>query len=833
METVLKRISDFIFLYYRTIIVVFACLTVISLIAVFNMEIKTDILDVLPEGNKTVTQFRNFMEQYGASDNITVILETGNNSIEDHIDLIETFADKLKHSPLIEYVDFNILQNTGASANTPMVKYFPLYLDERGLKDLRERLSPDGIVRQIRLNRQRILSPFGSPVDSELISRDPLKISDVVAGSFKRAHKDDALDPGTGFYLTKDHSTAFIFAKPKGKSRDMAFVKELKIEMDHVMQTALKESGNPQDVKIQFAGAHILSEEVRQVIRHDIISSTVLSVVLIALLIWMAYRVRGIILAAVGFTMLASLLMTLAFAYIAFGSMNIVTSIVAAVLIGLYVDYSINMIKRYGDELRKNNDRQKALEITLAKAGSAIIISAATTSLSFFSILVTRFEGLHELGIVSGIGVLLCLISNIFLMSSLLLWASKGDAQKILSVKEPSLGIEGLITLVTKNPRHVLFAGIILAVLLGFGLTKLRFDNNTEHIGVKDSQAVEAIKVLNRKMNKKGDPLCLIVKGRNFDGLTYEFDSMEKLLSGWEKDGLIGRHDSLSVLLPAPYMQKIKIDALKKIAFNNASELEIVLTGALGKNGFAYDKAYINSYLSNILKAVNNREVIGLKELETVSDRKINLFFNKKDLSLAAYLYPPDMEWDKSSLSVIKTAASSEGRDWMLTGKSILFDEIKGSIIRGSTLAVAVTLLLNIIIVYWFYRKGAYVLLIMLPVTFGFLLTPGIMGYLNASFNFINIGTVALIFGFGVDYGIYVMQAYIKENERDVGNSLRIAGKNVMMCAATTVAGCGSLITGQFVGIATIGLVLTIGAILCAAIALIILPALLCLRRGK
>ncbi len=54
-----------------------------------------------------------------------------------------------------------------------------------------------------------------------------------------------------------------------------------------------------------------------------------------------------------------------------------------------------------------------------------------------------------------------------------------------------------------------------------------------------------------------------------------------------------------------------------------------------------------------------------------------------------------------------------------------------------------------------------------------------------------------------------------------------------MMGAATTVAGCGSLVTAQFIGIATVGLVLTIGAISCALIALFIIPAFLCSKGNR
>ena len=65
MERFLKRIAHVVFLYHKFIVIAFCFLTGISLFTIFNMKIKSDIIDVLPKGNKTVVHFRDFMEKYG------------------------------------------------------------------------------------------------------------------------------------------------------------------------------------------------------------------------------------------------------------------------------------------------------------------------------------------------------------------------------------------------------------------------------------------------------------------------------------------------------------------------------------------------------------------------------------------------------------------------------------------------------------------------------------------------------------------------------------------------------------------------------------------------
>jgi len=833
LERILKKAANVVLASYRLIVLLFALLTAASIYIVCHMEIRTDLIDVLPKGNASVAQFRDFMQKYNVLESVTVVVSSPTNSIYEYADLIESLGARLKESQLVEHVDYSAFN----LRNDFFMRRFPLFLDETGLRQLSERLTSKGIERQIRMNYQGLLSPVASPADSELIELDPLNLREIISASMKRSGPDNPFDLSMGYYMTKDHSTSLIFVKPSGRSRDMAFVKKLRPELDGIIRSALAENGNPAGVSVQLTGGHIFSDDVRRVIRHDIISSTLLSVVLIAFIIWIAYRVRPVVLLIVAFTTLASLSMTLAVAYLIFGSLNIVTSIVCGLLIGMYVDYCILTLKRYGDEMLLRNDRRAALELTMTKAGASMVMSAVTTSISFFSIIVTRFEGLYELGIVSGIGVLICFFTTFFLMNALLVWAGSGGANSIVSLKGPSSGVELLSKAIEKYPKIIVCGGALLIVVLVFGMTRLSFDNDPDHIGIRNSPAVAAMKSVNLKLGNSGEPLEVMIKAGNADELNAAFNTLEADLAQWKKNALISRADSLGSLLPAPLKQKRSIETMGRLFEHHhisVKTLEAVVTGELDKFGIAYDRGQLHGYLSSIAGAVAEAKPIGISEISTISDSRINRFYNRQDLSMVAYLYSGPRGWDADTIETIRKRVLVEGKGWTLLGSKILYGEIKTSILWGSFFAAVITLGLNLLFVLIFLRGDrGYALLAMMPVCFGFLLTPAIMGWLGAPLNFINIGTMALIFGFGVDYGIYIMQAYLREDTRDINNALRLSGKNVMMCAATTIAGCGSLITAGFAGIASVGLALTIGAVCCSGITIILLPALLWLKAGK
>ena len=830
-----QRISAFISARHKAIVLLFSLLALLSLVSILTMEIKTDIIDVLPRGNRTVDQFKDFLQNFGALDNLIIAVQSESKTIDGEIGLIEDLVKNLQGSPMIAYVDYSpFLLKTDF-----FIKNFPFFLDEGGLHKIYERLSPEGIERQIALNRQQLISLFSSPLDYESIAKDPLNVGEVLWESYRRSHLTTSLDLSYGYYFTSDHTMALIFAKPQGKSRDMSFVKQLAKELESITSSSLKKADNPSGIRIGFTGSYAASEEVRKVIRHDIISSFVISVVLIALLIRLAYRVQGAVLLMIGFTSLSSLAMTLAFAHRVFGSLNIVTSIVASVLIGLYVDYSIHMVQRFSDELRTGKTPGIALDIVISRTGRAILVSALTTSVSFFSIMVTRFEGLYELGIVSGIGILLCLLSNLFLLGSMLIWATKNGSQLLRAGKGISSGMDKLAHLIVTNPKYVTLFSVVLILLACIGITKLSFDNDTERIGIRESPIMALSKEINRKVGKRGDPLSIVIKGRDREGLAAEFDSLERALAQWKRERIIESYESLGTFLPAPSAQQLTIKRLKELNKDHAlhqESMEKRLENAHEKNSLACDRDYIRSYLAGILNALRNYEGIRLEKVETLSDPKINRFYNKEALSIAAYLYPPSADWNEESLKRIRSYIGSPGSGRSLTGKHILFHEIRSSILSSSLLASVLCLIMNLIIIYWFFRDQYQVLAVMLPllgVISGVILTLGMMGYLREPFNFINIGTIALIFGFGVDYGIYLMHAYLREEVRDTSNALRITGKNILMCAATTIAGCGSLVTVKFAGIASIGIVLSLGALSCAFTSLVLLPAILQLLEKK
>ena len=119
-------------------------------------------------------------------------------------------------------------------------------------------------------------------------------------------------------------------------------------------------------------------------------------------------------------------------------------------------------------------------------------------------------------------------------------------------------------------------------------------------------------------------------------------------------------------------------------------------------------------------------------------------------------------------------------------------------------------------------------MLAMLPPLGGGVLTFGVLALLKTNLNPANLIVMPLLLGIGVDSGVYVVHDY----RAQLPGTYRISSSiinAILLTSTTTMVGFGSMIVSSHQGLASLGLVLTVGVGSCLFISLVPLPALLTL----
>jgi predicted RND superfamily exporter protein len=809
----------------RRIAIICLLVAALAAIVVTRIPITTDILDVMPGKAPAIVAFTEFLRDFGIMDGLVIVVETGDESANSLMSIAQTLGERLSASPYVASVDYNLFR----SSFRFVAEHFPVYLDGRRIAQLAERLSREGIRRQIRKQREILLSPLASPFEAEMVGRDPLDIRELIQASLIGRLPAKTLDVSTGYYLDPSQRLAFLMVRPRGSARDMAFVRTLHSEVGRIAAQAVEREGNPPGVRIGLAGGFARAAEAVSVIWQDMLFSFAVSFLLVVAILYLAFRPPLIVLGIFVVTLFAALAWTLLLAYLLYGTLNIITSVVAAMLIGLFVDYMIQIYTRFQECYRMEGSPLQALERTLTGTGKAIVSGAITTAVGFFSVVITRFRGLYELGVVAGFGILFCLVATLVLMASLLSWLARHRPGLLLAGRRADLGANWAARLVAGRRKALLVCFALLLVLGIMGARRVRFDASLESLGVRQSAVQAAEERVARALGRRGEPLFVVARARGEDQLALEFDALERQGERWRAAGMIGSFSSPGMLLPSPNLQR---EALERVSAEGLAgrltgpDVAKLIREEMSRQGLVADVS-LDAYAMGIARALASTEVVGLRELSQAQDPRAAYFYNPDRRAIAAHLTPPGTRWEASTVSALAEDVRRLGSDFRLVGPAIFLNEIRAAILLGAGIAALLTFTVNLLVVRIHFGNWRDVWLVMLPVTAGTILTVGTMGILGLRFNFFNVAGIALIFGFGVDYGIYLMQAHVERGSGDGGSAVRFAGSNIVLCAVTTMVSCGSLITTHYRGLASIGAVLSLGAVFCLVSTLLFLPALL------
>ena len=102
-------------------------------------------------------------------------------------------------------------------------------------------------------------------------------------------------------------------------------------------------------------------------------------------------------------------------------TLNVLTVTIAAMSIGVGVDYSIHIRQRYREELETNASGQDAMDIAISHSGEALLAAAGTTMLGFGILYFADVNMFSTYGLLSALMIFYAFIGAIVVLPGLLL----------------------------------------------------------------------------------------------------------------------------------------------------------------------------------------------------------------------------------------------------------------------------------------------------------------------------------------------------------------------------------------------------------------------------
>lgn len=620
-------------------------------------------------------------------------------------------------------------------------------------------------------------------------------------------------------------------------------------------------------VNIGITGEAVLELDEMAQSQKDSTVATILALVLCAVIFIVSYQETGRPLKATA-SLVVGIGYTLGFTTLTVGHLNILTIAFLPILIGLAIDFGVHLSTRYEEELRKGETQHAALLRAMVNTGLGIFTGCLTTAGAFLAMGLTDFKGIQEMGIITGGGMILCLIPMMTFLPALLL----RGRQNVLDIKhQPQKTYRArLERLWLDRPVTVVIAVLLLSAASVIPARKVFFDYNLLNLQSEGLPAVEYEHKLIQSASKsvlfaavvapsKEEALLLEAKLTNLPSVA-TVDSMAKFLVGdqTEKIAKVGEIkkevegirfapvdpdpvnvDDLSRTLWALHgylglaleeVVKLDEEALKK----NMSALREAIEG-LRRNMLGGDRrqvaerlgAYQRALFEDLretFQAIRTQDNSSPLTEETLPPNLRSRFIGKNGLHLLQ-VYPKRDVWQRTNQvefvgEIRKLAPEVTGTPVQLLEYTTL---LKNSYIEAAYYSLAAIVVLVLI----HFRRIGSVILSLIPVGIGTLWTAALMALMEVPFNPANIMMLPLVVGIGVTNGIHILNRFAEEHNPSILS--RSTGKAVIVSALTSIAGFGSLIVAKHQGIQSLGIVMSIGVGMCMVVAVTFLPAVLML----
>ncbi len=668
-------------------------------------------------------------------------------------------------------------------------------------------------------------------------------------------------------YLTFASNRIYLVtARPRTEALNEPAVHRLRALLE---QTRAEVPG----VNAGLTGGPVLEVDEMAQAQRDTTLASVVALGLCALLFIYGYQETGRPIKAVA-CLLVGLAYTLAYATAIIGHLNLLTITFLPILIGLAIDFGIHLVSRYEEELRAGHPERAALETALVQTGRGIFTGCLTTAGAFLAMGLTDFKGVSEMGLICGGGLILCLIPMLTLLPVLLLRgrqnlldhapAARPDARTRLErlwLERPvlTLGLAATLTLAAAaGPGRMRFDYNLLN-LQSAGLPAVVYEHKLlAHAGrsvifgvvtagsleeARDLQTrLEALpsvagvdSMVNYLTEDQTERLALVrqiracLLGLRFAPVDPEPVNLPALRQTLR---LLQAYLGLGASLSDRGGEEAVGDTLREVRTAVAGLLDALARAepeAAARQLGTFQRALLHD-LQNTLRAIRDQDDSGPLRPEDIPAPLRHRFISKSGDRFLLQVNPRSNVWERVPQEVFVRELRQVAPD--ATGEPVQLYEyttlLKDSYVEAAWYALAAVAVL----VWLHFRRVGAVLLALLPVGLGMLWLAGALGWLGQPFNPANIMTLPLVVGIGVTNGIHVLNRFAEERSPTIFG--RSTGKAVLLSALTTVAGFGSLMLADHRGIASLGLVMSVGTLACLVAGVVVLPTLLqvLVRRG-
>lgn len=584
-----------------------------------------------------------------------------------------------------------------------------------------------------------------------------------------------------------------------------------------VLENITRLDVNNDEVSVRATGNGIINVEINDVTSKA--NRVIAPLIFIIIMILLFFSFRG-----PSYVVLPMLTLIVSMIWL-FGTMvllginfNVLAVAMVPLIMGLGVDYSVEMFHDYLIELEKGCSVAQATIHSVSNVGTAIFLAMITTSIGFLSFLSASIGPLRDFGVLLAVGIIYTFIITLTFLPALRYIL---DKRKTIAFKPKFHGmdIRKIMNLLSRkiirHEKPILVVIIIITIVSAVGATRLNRGFSMKEFAPTDAASIELYQVIADKFPYASQSQEYILIEGNVATVA-SLQGIKETHDNLKDDVFVAKNNDGSQKITSIYstiQQSIKNDGTLIERFGINPETGIPKTDANVKAlyDYLYDAASMNVSIDDVEIFLDDIEIDAsvipdlsmggfMAEISTILHKDNNQYTATVINVYLETSFPAqdgNVVDDQQLLSdeLNKDLSSYGDATAIVTGQHLIALTITESLTESQIRSTIATILVALFILILIYRNPLLGFITCIPVFISIIWILGTMYFIGYNLNVLTITVTSMTIGMGIDYAIYVTERFKRVVDKTgdickgVSDTISRTGGAVLISAMTTVSG--------------------------------------------
>src|SRR5690554_2569709 len=568
MSSLWNRIAGFVIKHHKGIVMATIILAALSLISAGNIQIKTKMKDMLPEDNLQVQMMDEVDRHFSGGTSLFITIEGDDK--EEMVACAEALVEEVEaRAELREYI-----RTINLKLDKEFVTKWGFLLQEvDDLSDSKELFAQVNLLPFLTAVNDSFEETYIDNSEYELsTSRQENEAAAMLGGleTFFTLLRDYLTNPeaaplpeqgtrlaetfilGDSYAFSPDDTMLMFTLTHDFAIDDFAILVKF---MDGIKKIIAQVQRDYPQLAIGYTGDVAIQADEQYALRFDMLVPSLAALgVIILLFIFSIQPFRAVFFAML--SLVVGILLNYGIIGITLREINMLTSTMGALLIGLGVDYGIQFVTHFGIYRKDGHTPADALRFTYAKAGMGTFLAALTTAVGFFVMALTGSKSLSEFGLIAGMGIITCFLAMYLFLPALIYWFGKKSPTQSRLPKMEYGFLANLGWFIQRNRVAVLVVGMLLTGLLFITMFQNSFNLDLMAL---EPQNMPSIKGYYKVMDQFG------LSTLSAMAVTTTLEEARALTKKLEEENYISQVESIATYILTPDEQDKRLAAIEEI----------------------------------------------------------------------------------------------------------------------------------------------------------------------------------------------------------------------------------------------------------------------------